>query len=318
MNTISTFDLWHKGDSFIVGVSGGPDSLCLLDVLWLLQKKYDFTLSVAHMNYHLRGKDSDRDAALAKQTALRYGLPATVASRKPKSTASEETLRALRYAFFETLRRKTGATHIAVAHNQDDQAETLLLRLLRGTGLAGLAAMRPKHNAIIRPLIEMSRADILRYLKERGIAFREDSSNQDPRYFRNRVRHELIPLLEQHFQPQARTLLAETAMLLGDDYAFLESLSPSLAVERGAASLEFSRAAALEIPETLLRYTLRAWLRPLLAGQNPSKNLLGELIKALKSSKNKMQTVTFQGLKFIRKGDTVRLLYRRAKRTKQA
>ncbi len=294
-----------------MGVSGGADSLCLLDVLFLLSKKYDFTLHVAHVNYHLRGRASDLDEMLTREMAERYHLPCSVLSqgKRPKNDV-EETLRDIRYAFFAKLRQKTDADNIAVAHNQDDQAETLLLRLLRGSGLSGLSAMRPKSGHIIRPLIEMSRADILHYLKDRRIAFREDASNADPRYLRNRVRHELIPFLEKNFQPQTRRLLAETATILAGDYALLEKHPAAFSAKHSPLGAEFSRAALLALPEPLLCRELRALLRPFLAGKNPGKNLLGELIKSLRSAKRKTQTVVFRGLKFVREGDTVRLLKR--------
>lgn len=308
-NTVKKFDLWQKGDAFIVGVSGGADSLCLLDVLYLLSQKHHFRLHIAHMNYHLRGRASDLDEVLVKKTAARYHLPCSVLSKRQRSkTVSEEKLRDIRYAFFEKLRRETGSHSIVIAHNQDDQAETLLLRLLRGAGLAGLAAMRPKSGSVIRPLIEMSRADIISYLKDRRITFREDESNALPQYARNRIRHELIPFLEKKFQPQARKLLAETAFLLGDDYAFLEKHPADISLKRDALAAEFSADALLKLPLPLLRRELRAVLRDMLAGKNPEKNLINELIKALKSGKNKTQTIIFKGLKFIRKGDTVRLL----------
>lgn len=309
-NTVKKFELWQPNDVFIVCVSGGPDSLCLLDILTVLQKKYRFTLHIAHVNYHLRGEASDLDEALVKKMAARYNLPFTLFSpKKVPLSASEETLRALRYDFFETLRKKSGAHHIAVAHNQDDQAETLLMRLLRGTGLAGLTAMRAKNNSVIRPLIEMSRADILHYLEERDIAFREDSSNSDPRYFRNRIRHELIPYLQKNFQPQTRKLLAETALLLGNDYASLKDSSVTLFVKQSTGNIRLSRAELLALPETRLSYELRSLIRPLLAGKNPDKNIIHEVIKSLKSTKSKTQTVTFKGLKFVMKGDTVTLFY---------
>jgi tRNA(Ile)-lysidine synthase len=308
-NTVEKFDLWQKGDAFIVGVSGGADSLCLLDVLYLLSQKHDFALHIAHVNYHLRGGASDLDEALVREAAERYHLPCSVLSKRQRSkTVSEEKLRDIRYAFFEKLRRETGARSIVIAHNQDDQAETLLLRLLRGAGLAGLAAMRPKNDAIIRPLIEMSRADIINYLRDRHIAFREDESNALPQYARNRIRHELIPFLEEKFQPQARKLLAETALILGDDYALLEKYPADFSPKQDALATEFSADALLKLPLPLLRRELRTMLRPMLAGKNPEKNLINELVKALKSGKNKTQTIVFKGLKFIRKGDTVRLL----------
>ena len=309
LNTVNKFELWHTGDSFIVCVSGGPDSLCLLDVLTLLQKKQNFTFHIAHVNYHLRGKDSDLDEKLVKARAKNYSLPCTVLSQEKKlQDTSEEKLRDIRYIFFEKLRTKKNADHIVIAHNQDDQAETFLMRLLRGSGLSGLSAMRPKNGSIIRPLIEMSRSDILQYLKDRGITFREDKSNADPRYFRNKVRRELIPFLEEKFQPQTRKLLAETAILLGEDYAVLSDIPTKLSLKQEAFSVECSRRVLLKLPTALIHQEIRSLLRPFLDGKNPNKNLINELMKAIKSTKSKTQTLTFRGLKFIRNGDRVRLL----------
>lgn len=307
-NTAHTFELWSDADAFVVGVSGGPDSLCLLDVLSLLRHKHRFTLHIAHVNYHLRGKGSTLDEALVRRAAKKYGFPFARLAAKKQTSASEETLRDIRYAFFESLRAKTKSQHIAVAHNQDDQAETLLLRLLRGAGLSGLSAMRPKNNTVIRPLIEISRKDILQYLKERGISYRTDKSNADSRYLRNKIRHELIPYLEKNYQPKIRKRLAETASLLGEDYALLSSLPTQFSPSENALEIVFSSKALLKLPLALIRQELRALIRPLFSGKNPDKNLVDELIKAIKSTKNKRQILMFHGLKFIRKGDIVRLL----------
>lgn len=312
-NTVKKFELWRNGDVFIVCVSGGPDSMCLLDVLFSLSQKYNFKLYVAHVNYHLRGRASDLDEMLTKKIAKRYGIPCFVFSQEKKlASDAEEILREIRYTFFEKLRKKVGAHHIAVAHNQNDQAETLLIRLLRGAGLDGLSAMRPKNQHIIRPLIEMSRDDIARYLKERSLEFRKDKSNVNQRYFRNKIRHKLIPFLENNFQPQAVKLLAETALLLEEDYAFLQKRPVDFSVKRDAHSIEFSRSDLLKLSPVLFRRELRTLLKPLLAGKNPQKNLVNELIKTLKSEKSKMQIVSFRGLKFVRKGDKVRLLWKKS------
>lgn len=294
----------------IIGVSGGADSVCLLDVLHELSKKNRFALHVAHVNYGLRGQASSLDEALVRSMAKKYRLPCSVLALEPRAKkVSEERLRDIRYVFFEKLRRTTQAHYIAVAHHQDDQAETLLLRLLRGAGLAGLASMRAKNTMLIRPLIEMNRADILRYLKERNLLYREDASNADTQYLRNRVRRVLIPLLATEFQPQISKILAETAHLIGEDYAFLENLSANFSIKRTASGVEFSRTALLSLPLPLIRRELRKILRPLLADKPPAQSLLYELMKALQSRKNKTQTITFQGLKFVRKGDRVRLIH---------
>lgn len=301
--------LWKKGDGFIVGVSGGPDSLCLLDVLASLAPKHGFTLRVAHVNYGLRGCASDLDQKLVEKQAASYGIPVTVFRPEKKVSGNlEESLRDIRYGFFETLRKRKKCDHIAVAHNMDDQAETLLLRLLRGSGLQGLSGMRPKNGAVIRPLIETSRQDILRYLEERGIASREDKSNRDTRLLRNRIRHELLPLLEKRFQPKTKKLLANTAALLAEDYAFLQHISvPLSSLKTSSETIRFSRSELLALPEPLIRRELRTILTPLLGGKPPEKNLIDEIMKGLKSGKSKVRTVSFRHLKLTMKGDRVKL-----------
>lgn len=302
-NTVATHALWQKQEHFIIAVSGGGDSLCLLDTLFLLSKKYDFKLDITHVNYRLRGKDSDLDEALVRERAAFYDLPLTIFHPK-KTTASnlEEKLRDIRYHFLEELRKKKGATLIAVAHHEDDQAETFLLRLLRGSGMTGLSAMRPKHGHVVRPLINMSRRDILRYLKERNIAYRTDGSNTDTQFLRNRLRHELLPLLEKEYQPRVRKILADTAALLASDYAILETL-PSQNDGK-----TFSVQELLALPEPILRTKLRSLLKPYYQEKAAPKGLIAEIMKLLRSRKGKVQTLSFRGLKIERKGDTVRLL----------
>lgn len=308
-NTVTTYSLWGQKESFIVAVSGGPDSICLLDILFLLSKKYDFTLHVAHVNYALRGKDSDLDETLVKERATAYGLSFSVLHPKKISSSNmEESLRDIRYRFFEKLRVEKKATLIAIAHHEDDQAETFLLRLLRGSGMKGLSSMRPKNNFIVRPLIEMSRLDILRYLDERALTFRIDESNTDPKFFRNRVRHELMPLLEKEFQPGIKKLLADTAFLLAEDYALIESLVAPLAEVPHTPTNQFSCQKMRLYPEVLQRHLLRHLLQPWCHNKSASKSLIEECLKMIKSTKSKTQIITVLDLKIERKGDTVRLL----------
>lgn len=307
-NTVAIHQLWQPKERFIIAVSGGPDSLCLLDVLFLLSQKYEFTLHIAHVNYRLRGKDSDLDEACVKERALTYGLPFTILHPKKTSTANlEEQLRNIRYHFLEKLRVQKKYTLIAVAHHQDDQAETFLLRLLRGSGMAGLSAMRPKNNFVVRPLLHMSREDILQYLKERHITYRTDLSNADPQFLRNRLRNTLIPLLQKEYQPQIKKLLADTATLLATDYALLETIVP-LSVLSKNKPFQFSATAFLHLGEAKLRMKFRHLLKPYYQEKSPPKGLIDEVLKLLKSTKSKKQTLIIHGLKIERKGDTVTLL----------
>ena len=309
-NTVAKHQLWTnpKKESFVIGVSGGADSLCLLDVLFLLSQKREFAIHVAHVNYRLRGKDADRDEALVRERVQHYGLTLSVLHPKKTSLSNlEEKLRDIRYHFLEKIRLQKKATLIAVAHHEDDQAETFLLRLLRGSGMQGLSAMHPKNGFIVRPCIDMSRDDILRYMKERALPYRTDLSNTDSKFLRNKIRHTLIPLLEREYQPNIKNILSGTAALLAADYAHLDEpfSLPHLITQN---NLIFSTKELLRFPETHLRQQFRLLFRPLYGKKAPPKGVIEEVLKLLRSPKNKHQHLTFHGLKIERKGDTVRLL----------
>jgi tRNA(Ile)-lysidine synthase len=309
-NAAHTARLWESEKSFIVGVSGGPDSLCLLDVFVALAEKQQFRLHIAHVNYRLRGDESDLDEALVRERAAAYGIPCTVL--RPKKTAKgnlEEALREQRYAFFERLRKKLGYDLVAVAHHEDDQAETVLLRLLRGSGLRGLSAMLPRNGWIVRPLLSMSRQDILRYLKDQKLPYREDESNTDQRFMRNRIRHELIPFIERGFQPNVRKVLARSASVIASDYSFIKTAHhQALKMAHASGKTVFSRDEAVTLPRALLARELRTLFVKFSGGKAPEKGIVDEWMKVLRSEKKKSQTVTTRGLKLERKGDRVTLL----------
>lgn len=198
----------------MVAVSGGPDSCCLIDILAFLSRKYSFKLAIAHVNYQLRGADSVADEQFVKALAQQYALPCFI-KRYPKNSTQrdEEVLRNFRYTFFEDLSKKHRFDSIALGHQKNDQAETFLLNLLRGSGPLGLAGMPPKYQHRIRPLLVLNREEVLRYLEARSLPFRLDTSNHDARYTRNRIRHELLPLLEERFNPNIIGTLARSATL---------------------------------------------------------------------------------------------------------
>lgn len=312
-NTAHRFDLWKRGDKILVAVSGGPDSACLLDALFELAKKHDWALHVAHVNYRLREADSDADEALVRERAHAYALPISVLRPKvPKKTPNLEAhLRAIRYTFFEKLRKKHGLDTIAVAHTEDDQAETLLLRLIRGAGLRGLGAMRPKAGAVIRPLLLTPKADILRYLREKNLPFRTDTSNADSRFTRNRIRHELLPLLES-FNPHIRETLSRTALTLADDAETLATLlahNPTFTHKQKTDESSFTASVftteSPAIQRALLRHIVNTF-DP--SAQPPPFDEIEEMRKIIGSTKNKTAQKTFRGLKFTRRGDKVSML----------
>jgi len=226
LDAIQQFSLCQPSDCLIVGVSGGADSVALLDLLATLPG-FPLTLVVAHLNHCLRGDESDEDEQFVQQLADSYQLPCELRRVDVRQLAQQQRLsleeagRTARYAFFDELRIRHHASAIAVAHHRDDQAETLLLRLLRGAGTTGLSAMAPRNPAgIIRPLLSVTRQELRMHLTERQLTFREDSSNTDQAYQRNRIRHELLPLL-QGYNPAIAERLSATASLLGEDETLL-------------------------------------------------------------------------------------------------
>ena len=222
-----TIEEYHmaKGGRLIVGLSGGADSVCLLHVLRQLVPRYGWDLQAVHIHHGLRGEEADRDAAFAMNFAQSLGVPCQVVSfdvaaeARKQGRSTEEMGRILRYETFAKLAGENG--QIAVAHHANDQAETLLMRLCRGTGLLGLTGMAPVRGNIIRPLLFCSRKEIEAYCKENRLMYQEDSTNKDTAYTRNKIRHEALPLLEEvHSGSTAH--LAETAALLAADSDFLE------------------------------------------------------------------------------------------------
>lgn len=219
------------GERIVVAVSGGPDSTALLHVLRRLSPARNLALHVAHVHHGLRGKEADEDAAFVQKTASDLGLPHETICVDVRTRAQQDrsslavAARAARYEALEAVRAKCGASCVATAHTMDDQAETVLMRLIRGTGPAGLAGIPPLRGTIIRPLLSVRRASLAEYLDARGISFRIDSSNADLRQARNRIRGELLPLLCS-YNPRIVPALARLAnMAREEETAFDEVLS---------------------------------------------------------------------------------------------
>ena len=221
-----------NGEPLLVGVSGGPDSVCLLDLLLQLSRAHDNRLVVCHFNHQLRGPDSDEDAQFVIRLADKHGLAREVRNGDVRKFAKEQKLsiedaaRVMRYDFFRDVSHELGIHKLALAHTADDQIETLLLRLLRGAGLRGLAAMQPERRMkdllIVRPLLDFWKQEILAHLRERKLAYRTDTTNFDPSFMRNRVRLELIPMLEAEYNPGIRQILLRMADIVGDDDRLLD------------------------------------------------------------------------------------------------
>lgn len=226
--TIEEHNLIEKGDKIIVAVSGGPDSVCLLHVLHRLREEYDLELYGAHLNHNFRGIEAQIDAQYVSDLCESLGILCFIKSMDVPRYAEEQGLspeeagRILRYDFFRDVARRANATKIATAHNGNDQAETVLMRLLRGTGLQGLTAIHIKRGKIIRPLLNTDRKDIEEYCKTYNLSPRIDKSNLESVYHRNKIRLELIPYLEENYNPNILSSLTKTAEILKKDFDFIE------------------------------------------------------------------------------------------------
>ncbi len=232
--TITRFRLVGKGDRVLVALSGGPDSVALLYGLLALRPEYKLKLCAAHLNHKLRGAESDQDEKFAKELASRLGLKFFSKSvdvrkeAKKRKLSIEEAAREVRYGYLEQLADRIGADKIAVGHQADDQAETFLMRLLRGAGAAGLSGIQAKRGRIIRPLIQIKRVEIEKFLKTHRIAYRLDSSNYLTDYYRNKVRLLLLPKIKEEFNPRIVDSLNRAADIISLQHEYVEKKSEQI------------------------------------------------------------------------------------------
>ncbi len=266
-----------EGDHLLVAVSGGPDSVALLSVLASLAPSKRLTLSALHLNYGLRGEESDGDARFVSRLCADLEVPLVIervdvsrVAGTGRGLSLQARARDARYAALRRTAATLGASKIALGHTADDQAETLLMWMLRGSGAAGLAGIKPLRDAVyVRPLLDVGRAEILAYLEAKGLSYRTDSSNAKPVYLRNRIRHELLPLLKR-FNPAVVSALTRQADILRDEDACLDGwVADWIARHVRAAedrSLEVPRAALLEQPVALQRRIIRRVLQRVTGG----------------------------------------------------
>jgi tRNA(Ile)-lysidine synthase len=311
-NFSSQYNLWEKKSKIIIGVSGGPDSVCLLDFFYGLKKKYNFELQIAHVNYGLREKDSDDDEKFVRKLGLKYEIKVNVLKPdKPLYKGNlENSLRNARYDFFEKLRSQEKYDLIAVAHNQDDQAETVLMRMLRGTGLNGLGAMKPKNGNIIRPLLKTSKKDILLYLKEKKLHFRIDKTNNERIFTRNKIRHELFPLLEKDFNPVIKNTLCELSLSIADDYDYIYSQANKFVLKKIQDGIFFDSELFSKKHLSIQRQIVRRVIHSLVGTLNGLEYAqVEEILKVIKSSKSKAKKAFIGGLNISKKGGKVEILH---------
>jgi tRNA(Ile)-lysidine synthase len=268
-------------ETVVVGVSGGADSVCLLHILVSLRERLDITVHVAHLNHLLRGAESDGDARYVSRLAKKLGVAVTIESRDVKTYQAahrlslEDAARQVRYRFFAEVTERIGAGRIAVGHTADDQAETILMHLVRGAGPTGLLGMRPltvwtspglAGLTVIRPLLAASREETQSYCRQHRLSPRADSSNLSLSPFRNRIRQELMPLL-RGYNPRISEALIRTSDTLATELSFLEEyvseVWPKVASEENGA-IVLDRDSVVSLHPAVQRHLLRRATREVL------------------------------------------------------
>ena len=269
LETIRRENLASPGDSVLVAVSGGADSTALLHILASLAPVLGLNLAVAHLNHQLRGGESDEDQTFVEKLAVSLGLPCYTGREDVRAFGKkhrlnlEEAARRLRYRFLFDTADRHGATTIATAHHADDNAELFLMNLFRGSGSAGLKTMGPRGHGgrVIRPFVDTTRQDILAYLHENHHSFRHDRSNDDRTFLRNRIRHDLLPLIENSYQQGIGRTLNRTARIFGDDEAFLDDITESIFQEAVREQTDQSLTLAVSVLASRHRAILRRVIR---------------------------------------------------------
>jgi tRNA(Ile)-lysidine synthase len=261
-------NLTAPGTHILVAVSGGADSVALLLALHRLARNGRPALTAAHLHHGLRGREADADARFVRAVCRRLGVRCVVgraavrARARARGESIEMAARAARYAFLERTARRVGATQIATAHTRDDQAETVLLKLARGAGPEGLSGIAPctapagRRVGLVRPLLTVSRAEVEAFLKRLGQDWRTDASNVSRDHLRNRVRHDVLPLLEAALNPAIRAVLARTADILRAENAWMDAEARRACPPDGRLTVR----GVAGLPAALRRRVLRVWL----------------------------------------------------------
>ncbi len=229
--TITAYKMFQHGDSVLVGVSGGPDSVALLCMLLTFASRFSLRLGIAHLNHCLRQKDSDSDAEFVVSLARKLNLPYYIGTEDVRKyqhqnkLSLEEAARRVRYAFYENVAEKNRFGKIALGHHSDDNAELVLMYLLRGSGPLGLSGIPPvRDNKFVRPLIRLTRSEIIDFLSANGLKYVSDASNEDTRHLRNRIRHHLIPILKASYNPRIIETLNRLSSIIRDENEWIENI----------------------------------------------------------------------------------------------
>ncbi len=269
---IKTRNLLSSGDRIVVAVSGGPDSVALLACLVALSTRWNWGLSIGHVNHGLRGAESEGDADFVEQLGSHFGVPVNVQEvrlKKQDAKLAKQSFQAFarkaRYHALENMVMESGASKIATGHTADDQAETVLMWMLRGSGTGGLGGIPPKRgDFIVRPLLDIPRNDIMAYLAERQLTYRMDSSNSQPVYLRNRLRQDLMPHLKV-YSPGIVHILSRQAEIIREDHAYLEHVAAKAfqqaCVSEDERGIQLDRTVLLSWPMAIRRRVVRHGLQ---------------------------------------------------------
>lgn len=286
-------DLLSPGDRIVVAVSGGPDSVALLACLVALASRWNWELSIGHVNHGLRGMESEEDAVFVERLGKHFGVPVSIREvhlKKQDAKSSKQSFQAfareVRYHALDRILQEHGATKIATGHTADDQAETVLMWMLRGSGTGGLRGIPPKRGfCIVRPILDISRSAIMAYLVERQLEWRMDSSNNQPVYLRNRLRQDLMPHLKE-YSPGIVTVLSRQAEIIRDDHAYLEDVASEafqqICVTENEREIQLDRTALLGLPMAIRRRVVRQGLQQMMGKtQGPRFDVVQRLLDRL-------------------------------------
>lgn len=307
---IERYGLLKPADRVLVGVSGGPDSMALLHLLQQAAERYGCFLAVVHVNHQLRGEQAQQEADFVAQWCEERSLPCVVYEREVAAIAKEQGLsieaagHAVRFAAFREAAAYFDANKLALGHHRDDRAETVLLHLLQGTGLDGLAALPPKEGWLIRPLIEATKEELVAYCEEKQLPYFWDATNDEVCCLRNRIRHQLLPLLAEEYNPQIRQALVRLAATAQEDSRYLEAQAQQAWTECAHCSPEEVRIDLTrwrQLPLALQRRVLRlAYLALAEGGQGLSYQQTEALLALAEADKGQQQLALPDGLSAVK------------------
>ena len=262
---ITNKNLFSKDNRLLLAISGGADSVCLFFIL----KELGYNIELAHCNFNLREKESDEDERFVKELAHKYGVTYHVKSFETQKYANKQKIsiqmaaRVLRYKWFDELLVNNNLDFVITGHHKDDNVETFFINLIRGTGISGLCGIRAENKNIIRPFLEISRQEIEHYLNQKNIKYRNDSSNSDAKYLRNKIRHQLIPLLKEMNPNIQQTITDEIFVIGGVNKVFqkeIDEIRERLLIEKeGVYKLNIAALIELEHLEVILFEILKSF-----------------------------------------------------------